>query len=114
MRHVEYIGILIDGQIYGSAPRRFSPEGIKLIDGLGEPEQGAWQEFNESTEVWQKLDLSAIAALRSAGGKTFGQVMVGKPLNKTSFSRQDLIQIETIINLVAVIIDSGNHRRKAK
>ena len=111
--HFEYIGIMIDDQIYGSAPRRFSADGIKLIDSLGEPEQGVWQEFDESSEVWQKLDLSAIAALRTSGGKTFGQVMVGKPLSKTSFTRQDLVQVETIINLVAVIIDSGS-RRKAK
>ena len=109
--HFEYIGILIGGQVYGSSPRRISAEGIKLIDELGEPEQGVWQEFDESTEVWQKLDLSAVAALRSAGGETFGQVMVGKPLGKTSFSRQDLVQVETIINLVAVIIDSGSHRK---
>ena len=109
--HFEYLGILIDDQIYGSSPRRISAEGIELINSLGEPEQGVWQEFDESTEVWQKLNLSAIAALRSAGGKTFGQVMIGKPLNKTGFSRQDLVQVETIINLVAVVIDSSTHRK---
>ena len=111
--HFEYIGIIIDDQIYGSSPRHISTDGVKFISGLGEPEQGVWQKFDESTDAWRKLNLSAIAALRSANGKTFGQIMMGKPLNKTSFSRQDLVQIETIVNLIAVIIDSGA-RGKAK
>ena len=33
-------------------------------------------------------------------------MLVGKPTSKRSYSRSDLIQIEMIINLVAVVIDS--------
>lgn len=109
--HFEYIGFLVDGEVYGSTQRNISDTGIKMIAGLGNPERGVWQEFDESTVVWQKLDLAAVAALRDANGKTFGQVMVGKPINRVSFSRRDLIQVETIINLVSVIIDSKRRKK---
>lgn len=113
--HFDYVGFLIDNQIYSSSPRKISAEGIDLINKMGDPENGVWQEIDEEDEIWQKLDLSAIAALRSADGKTFGQVLVGKPLSKNNYSRQDLVQIETIINLVAIIINSNNtNRRKSK
>ena len=82
-----------------------------MTEGLGNPEHGVWQEFDESTEVWQKLNFSAVAALRTASGKTYGQVMVGKPRGKKSFTRRDLVQVETIINLTSVIIDSGKSRK---
>ena len=109
--HFEYIGFLVDGKVYGSEKMQIDDDGKKLVATMGEPEHGVWQEFDETDEAWQRLDLSAVAALRNANGVTFGQVMVGKPLGKISFSRRDLIQVETIINLVAVIIDSKNNKR---
>lgn len=110
--HFEYIGFLVDGQVYGSSAKRLSPEGIRLVESLGNPEHGVWQELDETSSAWQDLDLTAIAALRDADGKTFGQVMVGKPVGKNKFSHKDLVQVEAIINLVAVIINSKRHARK--
>lgn len=112
--HFDYIGITIDGKVYGSDSRTIPEDSIKLVESLGDPERGVWQEFDETTEVWQKLDLSAVAALRTASGKTFGQVMVGKPRGKNNFTRRDLVQVETIINLAAVIIDSGKIGKSKK
>ncbi|MDO4507834.1 MAG: hypothetical protein Q4B65_00355 [Candidatus Saccharibacteria bacterium] len=112
--HFEYIGILIDGKVYGSDSRRIPDDGLALVSKLGKPEDGVWQEFDETTAVWKGLDLSAVAALRNASGKTFGQVLVGKPLGKISFSRRDLVQVETIINLAAIIIDSKIHHKKGE
>ncbi len=109
--HFEYIGILIGGKLYGSDGRAIPEDTLKLVEKLGNPEQGIWQEFDEKNEDWRKLDFSAVAALRNASGKTFGQVIVGKPLGKNSFSRRDLVQVETIINLAAIIIDSKLHKR---
>ncbi|MDO4612281.1 MAG: histidine kinase N-terminal 7TM domain-containing protein [Candidatus Saccharibacteria bacterium] len=109
--HFEYIGILTDGQVYGSDSRKIPEDSIMLVEKLGNPEHGIWQEFDEKNEDWKDLDFSAVAALRNASGKTFGQVLVGKPLGKISFSRRDLVQVETIINLAAVIIDSKMHKK---
>ncbi len=109
--HFEYIGILIGDTVYGSDGRKIPASSINLVSKLGNPENGIWQEFNEEDVVWRELDFSAVAALRNASGKTFGQVLVGKPLGKVSFSRRDLVQVETIINLAAVIIDSKLHKK---
>jgi hypothetical protein len=67
---------------------------------------------DEKDPAWQELDVSAIAALRDGSGKTFGQMILGKPNSKTSFSRRDLVEIEAIINLVAVIINSKRGKGK--
>lgn len=107
--HFKYVGFLIDNQVYGSAPLDITADEIKMISKLGKPENGIWQKVNEESPEWQNLDLSAVAALRDVNEKTFGQIMIGKPLSKTSFSRQDLAQIETILNIASVIIDSKKH-----
>ena len=104
--HFKYIGFLIDGKLYGSMKGEISAEGIKLVSGLGKPERGAWQEFNEDSYIWQKMDCSAVAALRDGRGRTFGQMIVGKPTGKVDFNDRDLVQVETIVNLVALIIDA--------
>lgn len=107
--HFKYVGFLIDNQVYGSAPREITANEIKMISKLGKPENNIWQKVDETSPEWQHLDLSAVAALRDANDKVYGQIMLGKPIGKSNFSRQDLIQIETILNIVSVIIDSKNH-----
>ena len=105
--HYKYIGFLIDNQIYSSSPHEFTAEEVKMVSKLGN-----WQRINEESPEWQHLDLSAIAALKDVNDKVYGQMMLGKPTGKTNFSRQDLVQIETIINIVSVIIDSKNQPNK--
>ena len=62
-------------------------------------------------KILDELDLKAIAELKNAKGKPFGQLIVGRPLGKASFERRDLVQLEMIINLVATVIDSEKHIR---
>ncbi|MBQ3473828.1 hypothetical protein IJH24_00125 [Candidatus Saccharibacteria bacterium] len=107
--HFKYIGFLIDNQIYGSTPREFTANEVKMVSKLGKPENGVWQKVDEASPEWQHLDLSAVAVLRDVNDKTFGQIMLGKPIGKTNFNRQDLVQIETILNIVSVIVDSKKH-----
>ena len=111
--HFKYIGFVIDNQIYSSSPKEISSAGIKMISKLGKPEDGIWQKIDKESPEWQSLDLSAVAALRDVNDQVYGQVMLGKPTSKTNFSRQDLVQIETILNIVTVIIDpkNRNHRK---
>ena len=58
-----------------------------------------------------ETNLKAVAELYNAKGKPFGQIIVGKPLGKSTMEHRDLIQLEMIINLVASVIDSGKHLR---
>lgn len=110
--HFAYIGFIINGRIYGSKALAISPEELSRITHLRATARGIWQEPSKAAqEVFDELGLKAVAELRNAKGKTFGQLVVGKPLGKTSFERRDLIQLEMIINLVATVIDSEKHLR---
>ena len=111
--HFAYIGFIINGKLYGSKSLAMSADEILQITHMKSTARGeVWQEPNKSVQkVLDELDLKAVADLRNAKGKAFGQIIVGKPLGKSSFERRDLIQLEMIINLVATVIDSEKHIR---
>lgn len=110
--HFAYIGFIINGRLYGSKALAMSGEEITQITKMRAASQGVWQEPNKTTQkILDELDLKAVAELKNAKGKTFGQMIVGKPVGKASFGRRDLIQLEMIINLVAAVIDSEKHLR---
>lgn len=111
--HFAYIGFIINGKLYGSKSLAMSADEITQITHMRPTARGeVWQEPNKSVQkILDELDLRAVAELRNAKGKTFGQIIVGKPLGKASFERRDLIQLEMIINLVATVIDSEKHIR---
>lgn len=110
--HFAYIGFIINGRLYGSKALAMSADEIAQVAKLKSAQGGVWQEPNKNVKkILDELDLKAVAELRNAKGKTFGQLIVGKPLGKTSFERRDLIQLEMIINLVATVIDSEKHIR---
>lgn len=111
--HFAYIGFIINDRLYSSKPLAMSADEIKQISHM-KPARGndVWQEPNKSVQkILDEMDLKAVAELRNAKGKAFGQLIVGKPTGKNSFERRDLIQLEMIINLVATVIDSEKHIR---
>lgn len=110
--HFTYIGFVINGRLYGSKSLAMSPEELSAISHLKTSGRDIWQQPNKTVQTaFDELGLKAVAELRNAKGKTFGQLVVGKPLGKSSFERRDLIQLEMIINLVATVIDSEKHLR---
>lgn len=110
--HFTYIGFIINGRLYGSKSLAMSPEELSAISHLKSSGRDIWQQPNKAVQTaFDELGLKAVAELRNAKGKTFGQLVVGKPLGKSSFERRDLIQLEMIINLVATVIDSEKHLR---
>lgn len=110
--HFAYIGFIINGRVYGSKSLAISPAELSSISHLRSAGYEIWQRPNKTVQkTFDELGLYAVAELRNAKGKAFGQLIVGKPLGKTSFERRDLLQLETIINLVATVIDSEKHLR---
>lgn len=111
--HFAYIGFIVNGKLYSSKPLVVSAEELNQIAKMKSAgSNGVWQEPNKTTQkVLDELSLKAVAELRNAKGKTFGQLIVGKPLGKAHFERRDLVQLEMIINLVATVIDSEKHIR---
>lgn len=111
--HFAYIGFVVNGRLYGSKPLSVSAEELVQIGKMKAASgNSVWQEPNKTTQKFMdELGLKAVAELRNAKGKAFGQLIVGKPLGKNSFERRDLVQLEMIINLVATVIDSEKHIR---
>lgn len=111
--HFAYIGFIINGRLYGSKPLAMSADELIHITKMKSPSgNSVWQEPNRTTQkMMDDLGLKAVAELKNAKGKAFGQLIVGKPLGKTDFERRDLVQLEMLINLVATVIDSEKHIR---
>lgn len=111
--HFAYIGFVINGRLYGSKALAISSEELSSITHLkSSTGTEIWQKPNKTVEkTFDEMGLKAVAELRNAKGKPFGQIIVGKPLGKSTFERRDLIQLEMIINLVATVIDSEKHLR---
>ncbi len=111
--HFAYIGFIINGRVYGSKSLAFSPAELSGIAHLKPSTRSEiWQEPNKTVQkTFDELGLYAVAELRNAKGKPFGQIIVGKPIGKSNFERRDLLQLEMIINLVATVIDSEKHLR---
>ncbi len=111
--HFAYIGFVINGRLYGSKALAISSEELSSITHLkSSTGTEIWQKPNKTVEkTFDEMGLKAVAELRNAKGKPFGQIIVGKPLGKATFERRDLIQLEMIINLVATVIDSEKHLR---
>lgn len=111
--HFAYIGFIINGRLYGSKALAISSEELSSITHLkSSTDQELWQKPNKTVQkTFDEMGLKAVAELRNAKGKPFGQIIVGKPLGKANFERRDLIQLEMIINLVATVIDSEKHLR---
>lgn len=110
--HFAYIGFIINGRLYGSKSLAMSSQELSSITHLKSAANGVWQVPNKTVQkTFDELGLYAVAELRNAKGKPFGQLLVGKPLGKAVFERRDLLQLEMIINLVATVIDSEKHLR---
>ena len=76
-------------------------------------ERSIWQEADDSLK--KELDLKgikAVAQLKNAKGRPFGQILIGKPSGKMTLEKRDLAEIESVINLIASIIDSAERLRK--
>lgn len=110
--HFSYAGFILNGRLYGSKTLSVTPTQLAQIMHMKASDADIWQQPNKTTqETLDELGIKAVAELRNAKGRAFGQLVVGKPMGKTSFDRRDLIQVEMVINLVATIIDSEKHLR---
>lgn len=111
--HFSYVGFLIKGKLYGSSSLPISQNEVHQIQSLKPSSKGIWQDFNEPvSRIFSNIDINAVAELRDNTGEVFGQVLIGKPIGKMKFERKNLVQMEMIINLIALVIGPANHSRK--
>lgn len=105
--HFRYIGIAVDGKVYGTKKIDFSEKDLAELTTLEPNKKNLW--LKPSGYIKESLEskkIVAVAELRDASGRPFGQILIGQPNGKTSFEKRDLSGVEMIINLVASIVDS--------
>jgi hypothetical protein len=111
--HFSYVGFLINGKLYGSSSLPISQNELHQVQSLKPSTKGIWQDFNEPvSRIFANIDINAVAELQDNTGKVFGQVLIGKPIGKMKFERKNLVQMEMIINLIALVIGPSTHSRK--
>ena len=103
----KYIGLIVDGKVYGSSKKTFQKEELDEISMLDTDGKDIWQKpSGHAKDTFSKNSIVAVAELKNAKGRPFGQILVGEPIGKEAFEKHDLAQLEIVINLVASIIDS--------
>ena len=110
--HFKYIGILINGKVYGTRKIYMTAENLAEITMLDTDGKNIWQKPTAKIkDFFDKEGIVAIAELRDAKGRPFAQMLIGHPEGKVGFEKRDLSEIEMIINIVASIIDSKERLR---
>lgn len=111
----EYVGLVLNGQIYGSDFLYEPDQLVAALHKLPPPARGkVWQDFTADPELKQLFHdhrLTAVAELKNAHGQAFGYILIGMPLGKEKLDKSDLYVSENTLNVVGAIIDSKLHLR---
>lgn len=107
--HFSYVGFIVNGKFYGSDDFRMGASEIEEIAKLKVLEKGVWQNVSQISGA-KELEISRIGVLTNAKGEVIGQMVFGKPVSKVTLDRQDLTEVEMIVNLMAVVIENGGRK----
>ena len=111
----DYIGFVVNGQIYGSHVL-FEPDRlVTALKAIPSASVGqVWQDFSQTKSAQRELaerDLQAVAELKNARGQAYGFLLVGMPLGKDTLEKSDLRALENTLNIFSTGIDSKLHLR---
>lgn len=110
--HFQTIAFIVKGKIYSSDNIKLKSDQITIISMLDDSEKSIWQEISgRARSILDEHGIEAVAELRNAKGRPFGQILIGKPLGKMKLEKRDLAEMEMVINIVASIIDSSERVR---
>ena len=109
--HFSYVGFLVNGKLYGSEEHRVAAEDLVAIRGLPRPARGVWQDISHvNKETVRELEISRIGIITNGAGDVIGQVILGKPASKSLLDKDDLMEIEMIMSLMAIVVGNGSRK----
>lgn len=109
--HYQYIGLLVDGKLYGSKPLKITATDVQALNKM-KAKRSVWLELNEEIKGRLKpLGIEGVAELRNSQGEESGKILLGRPLGGINFQSRDLAEVETALTLLAVAISSGKDYR---
>lgn len=111
--HFQYIGFVMDGEVYGSHDLKVPSDIVAKIAKMKKSNGGIWLEPDEDlAKALKKLDISAVAELRDGKGKVVGQVLFGRSSGHFALDNRDLVPVEIVMQVVPVVTHPGNYRIK--
>ncbi len=104
--HYQYIGIIVDGKLYGSKAVKLGAGEVKNLE-KARARRGVWVELGGELEKAAKTaGIEGVAELRNSNSETVGKILFGRPLGGINFNSRDLSEVETALTLVAVAIST--------
>ena len=111
--HFAYIGIMVNGRLYESEGHSISADALKTVAKLKPSKHSIWHNLsNTNGQILRKQKVSAAADMYNDHDEVFGQILIGRPITDRRFSRRDLIQLESIVNMVATVVAPKKSSRK--
>jgi hypothetical protein len=109
--HFEYVGFLIDGRLWGSSKIDLADNELAKIAKMQHSSSYIWLYVDDTLRpVFERSGLAAVAQMRNARGQVFGHILIGRPIGEIKFEQRDLTQVESIINLVAAVVNSSEKK----
>jgi hypothetical protein len=106
--HFDYVGFLIDGRLWGSEKIDLADNELAMISKMKHSTNYIWLYIDDALQpVFERSNLAAVAQMRNSRGQVFGHILIGRPLGEIKFEQRDLTQVESIVNLVAAIVNKG-------
>lgn len=109
--HFSHVGFLINGRFYGSEDFKLSSDELSMINKLKKPEKGIWQNIKDLPKTTEKdAAITRVGVMTNTKGELLGQIILGTPSSKTTLDQKDLMEIEMIVNLMAVVAENGGRK----
>ena len=106
--HFDYVGFLVDDRLWGSSKIDLADNELEMISKMKHSSSYIWLYVDDALKpVFERSNLAAVAQMRNARGQVFGHIIIGRPIGELKFEQRDLTQVESIINLVAAVVNSN-------
>ena len=108
--HFEYVGFLANGKYYVQDDYKLPATVITEIDKLKMPTRGMWQETSALGALVSEYGISRVAVITNTNGDEIAQVIFGKPTAKAALDREDVANVEMIVNLMGTMLEKGGRK----
>ena len=105
--HYEECALILTKHTYVTNNMRFPSDEAESIMRLKPTDGSVWVKTPEKV-LNNGFCISEIAALRNSEGKEIGRIVFGKRIGARSLPRRELVKVEAVVNMVAVLAEESH------
>lgn len=105
--HYEECALILAKHTYVTNGMRFPTDEAENIMHLKPIDGSIWVKIPEKT-LNNGFCISEVAVLRDSRSKEIGRIVFGKRVNGKSFPRRELVKVEAVVNMVAVLAEESH------